>query len=541
MDPTPKRTRESTSKVRTGCSTCKARRVKCDEAKPVCRRCAVGSRKCTYTAVQTASPPRNVITVYLPPAPVQRQPALFASDADLDFFHQRIAASLNGQQGSGFWGRLVLQLAHIEPCIRHAVAAVSIVHQDVERSLRHPAGYVTANEAAQRKWTLAAQSLSARIHEQPDAPLVPLVCCLLFTFIEFLRGHNHMAMMHIENGLQILAAHRGSNLSESDRHAIAETIRPVFMRLNVLCSLMNRETPPAYAAGTADKDDDGDGDDDNNYNKAHPHRDLADSEFQLIGLLDTCIRFINQANIKAAAFQIGIEDLLEQVRLQIRLDAWRQRLDQMVEQATQRSTALDQSTLHRLMVHYKVVYIWLRVCATAGEQATDPYVADFDELIRHAEQVIKPNNGSKPTEQDQPPLASLDIHILGPLFYTAMKCRHAATRRRAVALLPLAPRREGIWNAHFAHATAQRVIEFEESLLDENGWPDESVRVHGLPLPDDESRVQTVGESPPSSLRNDDQSIVISPVIPATLEIAFRTKPWGLTGDWLSTDVYIQP
>ncbi|CAK7205456.1 hypothetical protein SEUCBS139899_008231 [Sporothrix eucalyptigena] len=522
MDHAPKRTRESTSKVRTGCSTCKARRVKCDEAKPVCRRCAVGGRACTYT-IKTTSPSRNVITVYVPPAPEPtRQPALFVSDAALDFFHHRIAASLNDRQGSGVWGHLVLQLAHAEPSIRHTVAAVSVVHQDVERSLRDPAGYVTASQDAQKKWALAAKSLSARIRDQPDAHLVPLVCCLLFTFIEFLRGHSDMAMMHIENGLQILAGH-SSEMSESDRHAIEQTIRPVFMRLNVLCSLMNRETPPAYFS-TAD-----------NGHDARPHDDLADAEFRLVGLLDTCIRFIGEANKKAAAFQIDIDDIVEQVRLQIRLDAWRKQLDQLVEKSKKRGTPVHETTLHRLLVHYKVVYIWLRVCTTAGEQATDAYVADFDELIQHAEHVVKSADG-------QPPLASLDIHILGPLFYTTMKCRHPATRRRALAILPLAPRREGIWNAHFAHATAKRVIEFEESLLDVNGLPDETVRVHGLPLPDDTSRV-AVDASPSSIVSYDghDNNVVISPVSSATLEVAFWTKPWGLTGDWQSTEVYIQP
>ncbi|KAH6704254.1 hypothetical protein BKA61DRAFT_618217 [Leptodontidium sp. MPI-SDFR-AT-0119] len=85
----PKRTRESTSKVRTGCSTCKARRVKCDEAKPICRRCAVGSRKCEYITTRPP-PPRNVITIYLPPT--QIQPVFFVNDRGLDFFQQNLAA-----------------------------------------------------------------------------------------------------------------------------------------------------------------------------------------------------------------------------------------------------------------------------------------------------------------------------------------------------------------------------------------------------------------------------------------------------------------
>ncbi|PWZ03018.1 hypothetical protein BCV70DRAFT_214495 [Testicularia cyperi] len=39
-----------------GCLTCRKRRVKCDETKPVCRRCACGDRKCIYADTSRASP-----------------------------------------------------------------------------------------------------------------------------------------------------------------------------------------------------------------------------------------------------------------------------------------------------------------------------------------------------------------------------------------------------------------------------------------------------------------------------------------------------
>lgn len=44
--PIPVRKRASKPKVRTGCTTCKIRRVKCDETKPNCKRCTSTGRKC---------------------------------------------------------------------------------------------------------------------------------------------------------------------------------------------------------------------------------------------------------------------------------------------------------------------------------------------------------------------------------------------------------------------------------------------------------------------------------------------------------------
>ncbi|KIH90528.1 hypothetical protein SPBR_00485 [Sporothrix brasiliensis 5110] len=550
MDRPEKKTRESTSKVRTGCRTCKARRVKCDEAKPVCKRCAIGGRSCTYAPAEAASPARqNVIVVYVPPPSVHDGPTLSTNSAGIDFFHHHIAASLDGQVdplvGSAFWGRLVLQLAHAEPCVRHAVAAASLVHQDVQLSLRHPAGYVAANRRAHAAWQRAAQSLAARIQRRsPDAHLVALVCSLLFTLIEFLRGRGAMAMLHVENGLQILAAHRqsrgekgtsgGERVVPSSRRrsqrrgrsAVEDTILPIFARLNVLSSLAGKMTPPAY--GTMDDYDDDDNDADAS--------DLADVELRLVAILDTCIRFIGQASTKAAALAVDVADFAEQTRLQTTLDAWRRRFERLAGRTRRLGAA---GLRHQFMVHVKAVGVWLRVCTSASETAVDAYLADFVELVDHATHVVKQLDDVGGPRA----LVSFDIQVLGPLYYAALKCRHPATRRRALALLRCAPRREGLWNAHVAYATAQRVIEREERQLDARGWPAEAARVHGLPLADDESRVRVVGPDLGHAGTHPDLDldIVLSPAHPAALATEFRTKPWGLAGPWHVAREYIAP
>ncbi|UKZ66031.1 uncharacterized protein TrAtP1_007213 [Trichoderma atroviride] len=517
-----KRTRESASKVRTGCSTCKARRVKCDEAKPICRRCAMGNRSCVYNTVR-ATQSRNVITIYLPPA--QTQPVFLSNYRGLDFFHHNLAAELDGKFDTKFWGKLVLQLSHSEPAIQHAVSAISIIYQDVESSLRHPTGYVNANLSAHQEWNTAVRSLSVRIQEHPNSHLVPLVCCLLFTCIELLRGNIQSTLFHVENGFNILAAlrhkndeisHPRPNIAPNERKAIEDHIVPVFLRLNVLCSLTGRLTPQMYSS-TATQDS--------------PQKDLTDSRRRLYEVSDTCLRFIGKATLKADAFQIDFDDLVEQVKLQTRLDAWRIQLDELLQRMQAASSPANQDALNILLVHFKVIYIWIRVCTTAGETAPDSYHGDFEELLHYAEQIAKPDTGLVP-----PPL-SFDVQILGPLYYTALKCRHPTIRRRALEMLQSAPRREGLWNGHYAYVTAKRVIELEEEHLNELQLPDETSRLHGLPLPDDECRIYDLGETP---LGYDNfNHVMTSPIYPGTLKAVFRTKPWGLLGECLTRTEYI--
>ncbi|RFU23729.1 hypothetical protein B7463_g12608, partial [Scytalidium lignicola] len=47
-----RRSRASKPKVRTGCTTCKIRHVKCDETKPACMRCVKFGRQCDGYAQQ---------------------------------------------------------------------------------------------------------------------------------------------------------------------------------------------------------------------------------------------------------------------------------------------------------------------------------------------------------------------------------------------------------------------------------------------------------------------------------------------------------
>lgn len=525
LDFAQKRTRESVSKVRTGCSTCKARRVKCDEAKPRCRRCAIGSRSCVYNTVR-ATQSRNVITIYLPPT---QTPAVFLSNyRGLDFFHHNLAAELDGKFDSKFWGKLVLQLSHSEPAIRHAISAISIIYQDVELSLRHPAGCVNANPSAHQEWNTAVRSLSVRIQEHPNSHLVPLVCCLLFTCIELLRGNHQSTLFHVENGFNILAALRynndvcsnlGPNIASNDRKAIEDHIVPVFLRLNVLCSLTGRLTPQMYSS--AAKQD-------------SPQKDLTDSRRRLYEVSDTCLRFIGKATLKADAFQIDIDDLVEQVKLQTRLDAWRIQLDELLRRMQATSSTGNQDAINILLAHFKVIYIWIRVCTSADESAPDSYHSDFEELLHYAEQIAKPDKGLV-----SPQPLSFDVQILGPLYYTALKCRHPIIRRRALEMLQSAPRREGLWNGHYAYVTAKRVIELEEEHLNEQQLPDETSRLHGLPLPDDECRIYDLGEIPLSS-DFFNHNVVPSPIYPGTLKAVFRTKPWGLLKEWQTRTEYIK-
>ncbi|KAG4026033.1 hypothetical protein MFRU_046g00390 [Monilinia fructicola] len=73
QQPRVRRSRASKPKVKTGCLTCKSRRVKCDEAKPGCMRCVRFGHKCEgYAYFQTAGVKPTVVTNIAPRALIPR-------------------------------------------------------------------------------------------------------------------------------------------------------------------------------------------------------------------------------------------------------------------------------------------------------------------------------------------------------------------------------------------------------------------------------------------------------------------------------------
>lgn len=142
LQPRKTRRRACTSKVRTGCITCKERRVKCDEVKPACLRCTRAGQTCKgYMPLLSEPRPRKpepVIRSLLPrQAPSQSSglaitvgralPSIRLYGSDVlyfDFFRSEAVKELSGYLPSSFWSRTVLCETLTDPCIRHAILAL---------------------------------------------------------------------------------------------------------------------------------------------------------------------------------------------------------------------------------------------------------------------------------------------------------------------------------------------------------------------------------------------------------------------------------
>ncbi|KAH6692704.1 hypothetical protein F5X68DRAFT_60380 [Plectosphaerella plurivora] len=250
--PQPKKTRASRPKVRTGCLTCKERRVKCDERKPACLRCEKakvtcsgyadpalprkkkdacllasrsagnrhlaprGSAMCLAAARYGAgSDPETSAAVSIHGA--RCGPRSFVglphmSNQDVlyfDYFRLQVVQELAGHYTAGLWSRLAVGEALQDDCVRHCVLAIGALTQSMSVQPNRLTFKVPSNahhDAAVRHHQQAIMSFQKHIQgwTTPPSPRSVMVTNTLLVLLETLQGRMKSADNLMNAGLSIL-------------------------------------------------------------------------------------------------------------------------------------------------------------------------------------------------------------------------------------------------------------------------------------------------------------------------------------------------
>ncbi|KAK6386292.1 hypothetical protein LTS17_001867 [Exophiala oligosperma] len=255
-------------KVKTGCRTCKTRKVKCDESRPACRRCLQTGRVCDgygiwgggnkpvvpnhVTTEQQSNPDRDLWRSgeYVGKLGQFRPRYLAGDSADharryagapqieaddqlslmsmkgtalrlfplhllptdqhgyMEWFMCRTAPKLPGAFKQIFWSDLLPQASQTEPAILHAVLSLGSIHKRAVCGLI-PCSETSARDAASlftlQQLTLATGSLRDRISNRSKASLrVAIIACAVFVQLEYLQDNYQTGLTHLRHGLILL-------------------------------------------------------------------------------------------------------------------------------------------------------------------------------------------------------------------------------------------------------------------------------------------------------------------------------------------------
>ncbi|KAL4863007.1 hypothetical protein BDV12DRAFT_34191 [Aspergillus spectabilis] len=500
------RSRASKPKVRTGCITCKIRRVKCDEGKPACHRCVSTGRKCDGYVQQ-------------------KQPALGAprelrqctttitcqESRALEFFFNTTSNTFAGFLEGAFWKRSVLQFSLAEPCIREALAALGTLHEH-EGSRAAPDCLTPEFKVAEQWYSRAIRSTVDKAATGETAIPIVVTASILFTCYEFLRRNSSAAASHIASGINILQGWRrisrptqqqewGKGYASFEAQFMETELAPILTLFNLNASEFgpfprNRLILNAVEGGRPRLPE--------RFETVRQARvslvDLVTSTTELFQTLDMEVARGNPPNSQVISASTD---------LRIKFKLWVTNFEDLVDRAGSSWNKEQQAAASVIKIMQLGAEMALAAYLLPNECDWDNQRAAYEEIIRLADTLVTdsthyPNGFSK--------ALSLDLGLIYPLHAVAWKCRYPDLRRKGLGLLLRIARREWLLDAQQYHSIFSRIMAIEEEPLGllSNALPPEHVRIHDffcLPQP------WADGDIP-------------------TYSITFLTKPYGLDGPW---------
>ncbi|KAL2406153.1 hypothetical protein ABEF93_003612 [Exophiala dermatitidis] len=265
-----RRRRTAHEKSRTGCMTCKARKVKCDETKPYCRRCTESGRECDgpiSSGLRFIHEGRTVSEgnglFYRPEISLATPQHDSAEQRAFHHFLHRAAPVFAGVVDSPFWLDLVPRLAQSNPFVWDAVVSISWLFEHVpyDRLVTNldarPAVIVSQGHRQALQWyTRAIASLRQHLEQgEVDAPLA-LVSCILFVSVEYQQRNIGNALVLMEMGYKLLAQSISASSSRMqslpNSSVVGEVVTPFFSRHAVLVATLGSPLPPDWSCYVAE-------------------------------------------------------------------------------------------------------------------------------------------------------------------------------------------------------------------------------------------------------------------------------------------------
>ncbi|KAF2152229.1 hypothetical protein K461DRAFT_268211 [Myriangium duriaei CBS 260.36] len=453
-------------RVRTGCITCRIRKVKCDEIKPACKRCTDTGRKCDgYVNINPSrkpdpplvssrsSPSSSLVRTCSPQADI---PLLSATLPAIElhwisYFSLHTGPSLSGFADGEFWSQTLPQLCFTEPAIRHAVLAVASYHAQfgsytTERVIPSAARLVSI-----KHYTKAISCLQQCLAQGTGNAEIPLICCLLFICLECFEGNRVLVLDHLRSGLSILQSEQ--SYSPSSPFSIKPKLNNIFRRLDAQSTMWGRPTCPQLeelvdqlkALDTS-------------------ITDVSTAQRTLDSLVWLSLNFGHLVSRDSCHSCGSPNETIRcpytlQQRLQERLMRWNHDFSELEKAHRDRHGFVTAARL--LRIHHAATFVYLSTCLDTYEQYYEAFMPEFTTIVRLATEIIDSSLQESATESLS---FSLEAVFILPLYLTALKCRDKVIRHKAIHLLEAQSGLEGLCVSKIHARVARRVVEIEESL-----------------------------------------------------------------------------
>ncbi|KAJ9294603.1 transcriptional regulator family: Fungal Specific TF [Paecilomyces variotii] len=447
------RKRAGTKKSRTGCRTCRARHIKCDEAPDSCKNCTSTGRSCEYDLQRL--PRSSTVSTAKESGPLKLIPReitdglRWAVTTDerrcYSYFKSQTISTLSGFFDSPLWQEILPQRSVSDPAVYHAVVALSAVHQDLEMH-----GLPLPGQDLQNAWNRFALdqcgrsfTLLSRRHASQDPYFreVILMCCLLFVITQLLRSQYDEAFRHLQSGLKILDEAKENPREPPVAHCIVEAFTNLEIQSIQLgaceVALENNgfehqicifDTPEIFSS-------------------------FQEARRSLDSILGAVFRFLTRCGGLSEQEILSDYEALHKKQLELlsQCNGFGSRFELFCGSRT--FNAKEQRGADMMRLVQRFLALTVKICLLRDETALDYYTSEHETHILMAAEIM--------TRFPDRPSVTLDIGIIPPLYSAAMWCRDHNVRRRAIAVLKSWPHREGPFESEWTAWVASEQLKAE--------------------------------------------------------------------------------
>ncbi|KAL4871329.1 hypothetical protein BDV12DRAFT_206503 [Aspergillus spectabilis] len=449
------RQRRRTTHVKSGCRTCKVRRVKCDEKRPSCGKCTASGRTCDGYGIWG-------------------QPSIAHRKRYLDRFRNLLADKLSQPLGSHFWGSVVTQLSMTEPAVLHASIALASAYDSFLPGNSRAAAAKTALPASfmLRQYNRAIRALTSSISPENRLSLrAAVVSCVLLICLEIMRGDVNAMQTHFSSRIQLLrqlqhgdrtlSIKSGTVLVKHHAEALDDYLVDVFTRLNLHFLMLGHGSQlkqtfvPSFI---------------NNRRMWIPRRFTNNHEARqsLTIILVSAIHLLKEAEQLTFSTNLyppppSAAVLKKQHTLQVAMSEWIAGYDSSINELRVTESSDQRLGLIMTRIYADMYTPLLATFFSIKETAYDAHILAFDSILMRYREVLSIQEAAVDDEDSHSnPFFTIDIGFFPPLYCTILKCRDSRIRREALSLLRRSRHMEGPWTGAMLASVTGYVVNLEE-------------------------------------------------------------------------------
>jgi hypothetical protein len=403
-----------------------------------------------------------------------RDDIMFNEGRSLVYYRTRVSKNISNYFDEDFWNVLVLQVGEEEPIVRHAVLALSALYEAGENSqLSDLSPSIDRHRHLMRfaihQHNTAISILLKSINNGGVSLDVVLMSCLIFTWIEFVRGNGNDAIGHINSGLRLLRE-QGQPMGA---RAVFKQAAHILSRVQVQAVLHRSSTididySPAMSC--------------NQSLEPLDFGTLREARYDLDGKISSALRLLRQiecVGLAALSHRCGAFPdssclmCIHQAHLHD-FDQWKRAFSRLRERLDINTWTTDAlQALYKLELSYLLISNSLNTVFATTPMLFDKYDGVYARITYLSSRILHGQILSRTTSVFKFPY---EISVQGALLNVVLRCRNLPIRRKAVRLLQLCPDTEGIWQPAALVALCNWKIDTEE-----RGRPEGALETDPLP------------------------------------------------------------